>query len=179
MKKLYFAWFIVAVLLSDGILRASEDESAIPSQPAVTVTAPANAPKLSAAKPGKIVVQADKPGAEIDPMFYGIMTEEINYSYEGGLYGELIQNRIFRNPQGGGWAPAVTGTKEPGLFRSEHYSMSEFSTKVPNGKYLANLYFAETYSGISGPGERVFSFNVQGKEFKDFDIWAKAGGPWK
>jgi len=130
-----------------------------------------------AADTGKIVVQADKPGAKIDPMFYGIMTEEINYSYEGGLYGELIQNRIFRNPQGGGWAPAVTGTKEPGLFRSEHYSMSAFSYKIPNGKYLAKLYFAETYSGIAGPGQRVFSFNVQGQDFKDFDIWVKAGGP--
>ena len=51
---------------------------------------------------GKIVVQVDEPGAKIDPMFYGLMTEEINYSYEGGLYGELIQNRIFRNPQGRG-----------------------------------------------------------------------------
>ena len=51
---------------------------------------------------GKIVVQVDEPGAKIDPMFYGLMTEEINYSYEGGLSGELIQNRIFRNPQGRG-----------------------------------------------------------------------------
>lgn len=131
-----------------------------------------------AADPGKIVVQVDKPGAKIDRMFYGLMTEEINYSYEGGLYGELIQNRIFRNPAGsGGAAPAVTGTNDPGLFRSEHYSMSSFSCPLPNGKYIAKLYFAETYSGISGPGQRVFSFNVQGQEFKDFDIWAKAGGP--
>lgn len=130
-----------------------------------------------AADPGKIVVQADKPGAKIDPMFYGIMTEEINFSYEGGLYGELIQNRIFRNPgTGRGTAPIVTGTKEPGLFRSEHYSMSAFSCKISNGKYLAKLYFADTYSGITGAGQRVFSFNVQGHGFKDFDIWAKSGG---
>jgi alpha-N-arabinofuranosidase len=46
---------------------------------------------------GKIVVQVDKPGAKINPMLYGLMTEEINFSYDGGLYGELIQNRIFRN----------------------------------------------------------------------------------
>jgi len=130
-----------------------------------------------AAGPGKIVVQADKPGAKIDPLFYGLMTEEINYSYEGGLYGELIQNRIFRDTQGGGPAPAVSGTGDPGLFRSEHYSMSAFACKVPNGRYLAKLYFAETYSGIGGPGDRVFSFNVMGYEFKDFDIWARAGGP--
>ncbi|MBN2001312.1 hypothetical protein JW935_27455 [candidate division KSB1 bacterium] len=129
------------------------------------------------AGPGRIVLQANKPGAEISPMFYGIMTEEINYSYEGGLYGELIQNRIFRNPLGGGSAPPVSGTDEPGLFRSEHYSMSAFSCKIPNGKYIAKLYFAETYAGIAGPGERVFSFDVQGQKFKDFDIWIKAGGP--
>ena len=129
-----------------------------------------------AADPGKIVVQANNPGAKIDPMFYGLMTEEINYSYEGGLYGELIQNRIFRNPPGGGTLPVATGTNEPGVFRSEHYSMSAFSCKIPNGKYLVKLYFAETYSGIGGPGDRVFSFNVMGHEFKDFDVWAKSGG---
>ena len=125
-------------------------------------------------------MQVDKPGANINPLFYGLMTEEINYSYEGGLYGELIQNRIFRNPQGGRVVVrlrVIAGTKDPGLFWSEHYSMSAFSCKIPNGKYLAKLYFAETYAGIAGPGQRVFSFNVQGQEFKDFDIWAKAGGP--
>jgi len=73
-------------------------------------------------------------------------------------------------------APTITGTKDPGLFLSEHYSMDSFSTKLPNGKYVAKLYFAETYENITGPGERVFSFNVQGHEFKDFDIYAKAGG---
>lgn len=128
------------------------------------------------ASPGKIVVQVDQPGAKIDPLFYGLMTEEINYSYEGGLYGELIQNRIFRNPVGSGSVPPATGTTEPDLFRSEHYSMRAFACNVPNGKYLAKLYFAETYSGIAGPGQRVFSFNVEGQEFKDFDVWVKSGG---
>jgi alpha-N-arabinofuranosidase len=130
----------------------------------------------AAAGPGRIRVQADKPGAAINPLFYGLMTEEINYSYEGGLYGELIRNRIFKDPPGGGIIPPADGTDEPGLFRSEHYSMRAFSCKIPDGKYLAKLYFAETYSGIAGPGQRVFSFNVQGHEFKDFDIWVKAGG---
>jgi len=76
----------------------------------------------------------------------------------------------------GGSTTAVTGTKDPGLFIGEHWGMSAFSLKVPNGKYVAKLYFAETYQGITGPGQRVFSFNVQGQEFKDFDIWEKAGG---
>jgi hypothetical protein len=54
--------------------------------------------------------------------------------------------------------------------------MTAFSQKVPNGKYLVKLYFAETYQGITGAGQRVFSFDVQGKEFKDFDVWEKADG---
>ena len=70
----------------------------------------------------------------------------------------------------------ITNTKEPGLYRSEHYSMNSFSCKIPNGKYTAKLHFAETFEGITGPGERVFSFNVQGHAFKDFDVFVKAGG---
>ncbi len=41
-------------------------------------------------------IQADKVTAQMPPTFYGLMTEEINYSYEGGLYGELIRNRAFK-----------------------------------------------------------------------------------
>ena len=73
----------------------------------------------------------------------------------------------------------IANTKSPDLYRAEHYSMDSFSCSVPNGKYLVKLHFAETFEGITGPGERVFSFNVQGKEFKDFDVWVKAGGPMK
>jgi hypothetical protein len=71
---------------------------------------------------------------------------------------------------------AIANTKDQGLYQSEHYSMNSFSCKVPNGKYTAKLHFAETFEGITGPGERVFSFNCQGHEFKDFDVWVKAGG---
>jgi len=43
-----------------------------------------------------VQIQADKVTAKMPPTFYGLMTEEINYSYEGGLYGELIRNRAFK-----------------------------------------------------------------------------------
>jgi len=45
----------------------------------------------------KISVGVDKPGVAISPILYGLMTEEINHSYDGGLYAELIQNRIFKD----------------------------------------------------------------------------------
>jgi len=41
-------------------------------------------------------IQADQATAKFSPMFYGLMTEEINFSYEGGIYGELIRNRSFK-----------------------------------------------------------------------------------
>lgn len=71
---------------------------------------------------------------------------------------------------------SIANTKDPGIYRAERYSMSSFSQALPNGKYTVKLHFAETFEGISGPGQRVFSFNVEGHEFKDFDVWAKAGG---
>ena len=74
---------------------------------------------------------------------------------------------------------AIANTQNQMLYQSEHYSMNTFACKLANGKYLAKLHFAETYDGITGPGQRVFSFNVQGHEFKDFDVWVKAGGPNK
>jgi len=37
-------------------------------------------------------------------MLYGLMTEEINYSYDGGLYAEMVRNRTFQDHGFGGLA---------------------------------------------------------------------------
>ncbi len=50
-----------------------------------------------AAETAEITVHVDRPGVPISPMLYGLMTEEINHAYDGGLYAELIQNRAFRD----------------------------------------------------------------------------------
>lgn len=71
----------------------------------------------------------------------------------------------------------IANTKDAGLYRTEHWGMNSFSQPLPNGKYLVKLHFAETFDGITGPGGRLFSFKVEGQEFKDFDVWVKAGGP--
>ena len=72
---------------------------------------------------------------------------------------------------------SITNTASPAIYQSERFSMTAFSYPVPNGKYTVKLHFCETYDGITGPGQRVFSYVVQGHEFKDFDVYAKAGGP--
>lgn len=98
----------------------------------------------------------------------------------------------FKDSEGNVWLPEqgfrdgdatsrpdlkIENTKTPSLYLTERYGMSSFTYPVLNGKYLVKLHFAETYEGITGPGQRVFSFTVQGHEFKDMDIWVKAGGP--
>jgi alpha-N-arabinofuranosidase len=42
-------------------------------------------------------IQVQKPVAKVSPSLYGLMTEEINYSYDGGLYAELVRNRTFQD----------------------------------------------------------------------------------
>jgi alpha-L-arabinofuranosidase len=44
----------------------------------------------------QVSIQADQVTANVSPMFYGLMTEEINYSYDGGIYAELVRNRNFK-----------------------------------------------------------------------------------
>lgn len=42
-------------------------------------------------------IEAGQPVAKVSPLLYGMMTEEINHCYDGGLYAELIQNRVFQD----------------------------------------------------------------------------------
>ncbi|HXS68921.1 MAG TPA: alpha-L-arabinofuranosidase C-terminal domain-containing protein, partial [Candidatus Polarisedimenticolia bacterium] len=46
--------------------------------------------------PITLKINADQMTGKVSPRLYGLMTEEINYSYDGGLYGELVRNRTFK-----------------------------------------------------------------------------------
>jgi hypothetical protein len=48
------------------------------------------------AGPLEVRIHADRVIANVSPALYGLMTEEINYSYDGGLYAELVRNRSFK-----------------------------------------------------------------------------------
>jgi alpha-L-arabinofuranosidase len=131
------------------------------------------------ADPGQLTVNVGNPGVKISPMLYGLMTEEINHAYDGGLYAELIQNRIFKdkgtNPVH--WS-AVTGTGAnatiaivqtdpvtPALSNSLELTISSASPTAragisndgfwgigvfPSTKYHASFY-AKSSNGFSGP----------------------------
>src|SRR5664279_2667943 len=52
-------------------------------------------PAQSAPETPVLKIEAGKPGPAVN-LRYGMMTEEINFSYDGGLYGELVRNRSFK-----------------------------------------------------------------------------------
>ena len=53
-------------------------------------------PALLAQQTATLNVDLNRPKSPVSPTLYGLMTEEINYSYDGGLYAELVRNRTFR-----------------------------------------------------------------------------------
>ena len=64
-----------------------------------------------AAQSPTLRVETEVSVASVSPMLYGLMTEEINYSYDGGLYAEMVRNRSFqhRGKNFANWLPASRG----------------------------------------------------------------------
>jgi alpha-N-arabinofuranosidase len=70
-----------ALLLSGSLLPAAVSAQSTATTPSSTT----------------LTLEAGQPGRTVSPRLYGLMTEEINHSYDGGLYGELIRNRNFKD----------------------------------------------------------------------------------
>ena len=66
----------------------------------------------SVAQP-QLTLRLDQATRDVSPMLYGLMTEEINFSYEGGLYAQLIRNTSFTDDRNGQrknpWTPWRSG----------------------------------------------------------------------
>src|ERR1700750_2640336 len=59
------------------------------------------APAIQAQTTATLNVELSRRKAAVSPTLYGLMTEEINYSYDGGLYAEMVRNRTFRSDWSG------------------------------------------------------------------------------
>ncbi len=62
-----------------------------------TVAGVAQVPASQSPATLTLAIHAHEAKAKVSPMLYGLMTEEINFSYDGGLYGELVRNRTFQD----------------------------------------------------------------------------------
>ncbi len=70
------------------------------SAPEILAIAKVGDPNLTGplpVEPAALQIDAASPGHEVSPILNGLMIEEINHSLDGGLYGELIRNRVFKD----------------------------------------------------------------------------------
>lgn len=107
----------------------------------------------------------------VSPMLYGLMTEEINHSYEGGLYAELLKNRTFRSDWAGveAWGLAMHGTG--------HASMAQDADHGPTEAIKSSLKLtvdradAKNLAGISNSG--WWGIPVRANTVYRGSLWAK------
>ncbi|MFZ4508888.1 MAG: alpha-L-arabinofuranosidase C-terminal domain-containing protein [Fimbriimonas sp.] len=119
---------------------------------------------LNAVTQGPVRLNLDltKPGVAVSPMLYGHMTEEINFSYDGGLYGELVRNRAFLDDAK---KPAHWAAAGPGA--SISLEKTGPSTARPTALRVRGAVANEGYWGISvRPGSTY-----------RLEVWAKSDVP--
>jgi hypothetical protein len=173
MIKFLFQWPLVLALTAFFLTAGCQSEKA-PATPPESAPSPQAAAPAAAATPTAAAPMTDsnflKPPVRIDAGASAPFTDSAGNQWlsDQGFSGGDVVARDENLP--------IANTADPALYRTEHYSMDSFSVKIPNGKYTVKLHFAETYEAITGSGQRVFSFDVNGQKFKDFDVWVKAGG---
>jgi alpha-N-arabinofuranosidase len=138
-------------------------------------------------------VDAGHPAGNVSPRLYGLMTEEINHSYDGGLYAELIRNRAFLDDsnrpvhwsvvnENGGAVTIALDTINPfndKLTTSLRLSVTHADEKNPAGvansgywgipvqphiRYRATI-LARTEAGFTGPVTVSIVSGVDGKVY--------------
>jgi alpha-N-arabinofuranosidase len=67
---------------------------------------------LAQGAPAQLTIDTQQVAHAVSPMLYGLMTEEINHSYDGGLYAQLLNNPTFYRHWDGaeGWGLVRNGS---------------------------------------------------------------------
>ena len=75
----------------------------------------------------------------------------------------------------------ISGTTDDALYQNERWTPGgsyTYEMPVANGTYQVDLLLAEIYSGITGPGQRVFDMSLEGQALaalQNIDIYAQVG----
>ncbi len=133
-----------------------------------------SSPTAAAAEPAKkFVLRVDCGASESYKDKFGNVWAADQDLGSGKTWGAVYGSILDRPGVG------ITGTEIARIYETERYSMDSYKFTIPNGKYTVRLHFAETFDGIMGAEERVFSVSVPGQEtLKDLDLY-KTVGPLK
>ena len=152
-------------------------------------------------------IDLTKPGLPVSPTLYGLMTEEINYSYDGGLYAELVRNRVFKDDDktpvhwsvvqdAGGSAAIALDQRYPVAATALTTSLRLDAARAAQGHRvgIANdgywgipvkpntRYRASFYAKTAGAGGVPLTVSIEGGDGKTVYAQAEGGrinGEWK
>jgi alpha-L-arabinofuranosidase len=123
--------------------------------------------------PALLNVDVGRTKSPVSPTLYGLMTEEINYSYDGGLYAELIRNRTFRSDWSGilNWFLVEKGTSSA--------KVSVDSKEGPSAALANSAKLEVTRADAGGPAgllnEGYWGIAVRPNSLYNGSFYAKSG----
>ena len=125
--------------------------------------------------PVTLTIDAGAAKAASSPTLYGLMTEEINYSYDGGLYGELVRNRVVKKGWGGldHWALVQRGAAQANLSLDTTTGPSAAITS--SLKLVATAAAAGSQAGMENEG--FWGIPLQPRTTYQASFYAKASRP--
>jgi alpha-N-arabinofuranosidase len=154
-----------------------------------------------------VKIDLTKPGLPVSPTLYGLMTEEINFSYDGGLYAELVRNRAFKDndhtPEHWSLVQDARGSAAMALDQRYPVAATALTTSlridaenaspghrvgIANAGYWGipvkpnTSYRASFYAKTSGAGGVPLTISIEGVDGKTVYAQAEGGridGQWK
>src|SRR5687767_5059525 len=120
-----------------------------------------------AAEPGRLAINADKPGVRISPALYGIFFEEINCAGDGGIYAELVRNRSFEDSENPDhWSLLLEGNAQARMEVASHeggeFDRRALKFSIANGGTRAGLANSG-YWGIAVNKGARYDLSLQAK----------------
>jgi alpha-N-arabinofuranosidase len=143
---------------------------------ATALLAAAASPVWAQTQSATLTVDTGAAKAKSSPTLYGLMTEEINHSYDGGLYGELLRNNVIAGKGWGStdfWAMVQRGTAMA--------TMSLDTTTGPSTALPYSLKLDVSAAGSGSPAglenEGYWGIPLQPGTAYHASFWAKASAP--
>jgi alpha-N-arabinofuranosidase len=118
-------------------------------------------------------IQLDRAAHTVSPTLYGLMTEEINYSYDGGLYAEMVRNRTFQDHGFGGvahWYLDQMGTSAAEMSIDE----TEGPSAALQHSLLLNVKHADSINPAGLRNEGYWGMALRSKTNYKGSLYAKA-----
>jgi len=122
-------------------------------------------------------INLNAPTKPIGPLFSGLMTEEINHSYDGGLYAELIRNRAFLDhPQKSeGWSLIVPSGADAVMEITDRVPLTD---KLPRSLEV-RIASASDAAPVQIANSGFWGIPVNPDTTYKVSFYAKGNNPWE